>query len=355
MHASARPSLALVLVFVLGGCESTGSLTLDDDDSAGDDDTGVDPEEDLFEVSSSGHADVLFVVDNSCSMIEEQNALADYFPALLEQFIDTNVDYHIGITVLDDYAGQPEIGMLYGSTHFIDTNTPNPEASFAGNMDMGANGWGSCEAGIDASYRALTEPLVDGYNAGFYRPDADLIVVIVSDEDDASNPASECPEQASYMGVDDFVPWFTTLKTGEAEVYFAAIVGDDPAGCTSAWGDAERGAGYLDVVSALGPQMANFASICEHDWSDAMGNLAATASTLELAYPLTSTPDPDTLMVYLDLDGAGGSPEFVLTEDPTYSIPYAFVYDGGSNAVVFTQETLPPVGAVIRAEYFLAD
>ncbi len=353
---STRLILAVVLLFALGGCESTGSLQLDDDDHADDDDdTSVEPAEDLFEVSANGHVDVLFVVDNSCSMMEEQAALQAYFPVLLAQFIDTNVDYHIGITVLDDYQGQPEIGRLYGSTPYIDTTTPDPEESFAGNMTMGADGYGSCEAGLDASHRALSEPLVYGYNAGFYRPEADLIVVIVSDEDDASHPASECPEQEQYMGVDEYVPWLTTLKTGEANIYFAAIVGDDPGGCSSSWGDAERGTGYHEVVSALGPQMAQFASICEHDWSEAMGNLATVASPLELAYPLTGTPQPGTLEVYLDLDGPGESPEFDLTEDPSYSIPYAYAYDEDSNAVVFTQETLPPVGAVIRAYYLLVD
>ena len=48
-----------------------------------------------------------------------------------------------------------------------------------------------------------------------------------------------------YMGYQEFIPWITNLKGAHSidMINFAAIVGDNPQGCQSPWGEAERGAG----------------------------------------------------------------------------------------------------------------
>ena len=45
--------------------------------------------------------DVLLVVDNSCSMIDEQEKLADNFQAFIDAFEGANVDYQIGVVTTD--------------------------------------------------------------------------------------------------------------------------------------------------------------------------------------------------------------------------------------------------------------
>src|SRR5687768_11631596 len=42
--------------------------------------------------------DALFVVDNSCSMDVEQANLAANFPPFLGWFVDSGLDFHIGVT-----------------------------------------------------------------------------------------------------------------------------------------------------------------------------------------------------------------------------------------------------------------
>ena len=49
------------------------------------------------------------------------------------------------------------------------------------------------------------------------------------------------------------------------------------------------------------------------------------------------------------------SPFLLLTEDASYFLPYAYVYDAELNAIVFDTTTLPPIGAVLRLHYEVAE
>jgi hypothetical protein len=164
------------------------------------------------------------------------------------------------------------VGQLFGSTRYIDQNTADPVTAFTNNMTMGDQGVGACEIGLEATFRALS-PMPDGYsdayNAGFYRDTALLSVVIVSDEAEGTTSPMECEEWQMYMGYQEFIPWITNLKGAHSidMINFAAIVGDNPQGCQSPWGEAERGAGYLEVVEGLGEEHASFFSICDQDWA----------------------------------------------------------------------------------------
>jgi hypothetical protein len=46
-------------------------------------------------------ADVLWVVDNSSSMSDNQRALTDNFPVFFDWFLGSGLDYHIGVVSTD--------------------------------------------------------------------------------------------------------------------------------------------------------------------------------------------------------------------------------------------------------------
>jgi len=45
-------------------------------------------------------SDILFVIDNSCSMANEQSKLISHFPIFMDYFVDANIDYHIGVRAI---------------------------------------------------------------------------------------------------------------------------------------------------------------------------------------------------------------------------------------------------------------
>ncbi len=76
-------------------------------------------------------------------------------------------------------------GMLEGAVKYVDRATPNGINVLASNLVVGTGGDG-LEKFFDPVYMALTEPNLSGFNAGFYRSNATLAVIFVTDTEDQS-------------------------------------------------------------------------------------------------------------------------------------------------------------------------
>lgn len=132
--------------------------------------------------------DVLFVIDNSCSMEEEQRALRQSFPEFMTYFLGSGLDYHVGVVSTDMDWSNRDAGVLIGDSSggssYIDPSYSEEDAvaSFSDRASLGTMGSGT-EKGKDAAWAALVSN-VDTANAGFYRDDADLSVIVISDERD---------------------------------------------------------------------------------------------------------------------------------------------------------------------------
>lgn len=168
-------------------------------------------------------ADILFVVDNSCSMEDEQDLLARNFDAFIQELTTAKADYRMGVVTTDlsdtsqgrewvgvrvsSFAPQPPkqlTGVTATGCQLLDiqhscfrgpeaakrvvtSEMPAAEqvAAFGANVRVGSCGSGD-EEGLSGLIRGL-ERMADGdCNAGFLRPGANLVVVILSDEDDQS-------------------------------------------------------------------------------------------------------------------------------------------------------------------------
>jgi len=157
--------------------------------------------------------DLLFVVDDSRSMADEQAALAAGFPQLVDVLAQSQgglPDVHLGVVTADlgdGGAGLPgctatgDAGVmrgaacpaLDGAAYLADEVAADGTRlrNYTGSLDdafacMTAVGTGGCaiEQPLEAMHRALAPGL--GLAPGFLRDDAELLVVIVSDEDDCS-------------------------------------------------------------------------------------------------------------------------------------------------------------------------
>jgi hypothetical protein len=158
--------------------------------------------------------DLLFVVDNSSSMLDQQQALAAAFPRMIDALTQLDgalPNLHIGVvtsdlgtSALDGAPPAPPVGIGTGACEqtgddgvlrtsallstnptFIDTGTPNFGGALAeAFQDLAVVGTEGCgfEQHLGAAARAVTHPA----NAGFLRPTANLAVVFIADEDDCS-------------------------------------------------------------------------------------------------------------------------------------------------------------------------
>ncbi|MDX2009613.1 MAG: hypothetical protein SFW67_05465 [Myxococcaceae bacterium] len=158
--------------------------------------------------------DVLFVIDDSCSMEDDQAELANNFDAFFGSFRANQVDFRVA-AVTSDMEDEMRSGRFVGPV--ITDKTPNADEAFKQLVNVGANG-SAIERALGAARAALTEPLLSSTNRGFLRPEADLAFVFLGDEDDQSN-----------FPVSEFESFARGLKTGEQRVSVTSIVGLD--GC----------------------------------------------------------------------------------------------------------------------------
>lgn len=197
---------------------------------------GVDPRFDLgggpdvgvpLKPDTCRGVDLLFVVDDSGSMMEEQASLVASFPGFVAEIESTLAHVeglHIGVVTTDAYKHNDApcdnvLGALVTRTGGINSShsTCGPytggrfmtEADelaqrFACAGQVGTSG-DSVERPIAAAMGALGPELAGpgGCNEGFFRPDALLVVVIVTDEEDEGSdgtPAQWFNELAGLKG-----------------------------------------------------------------------------------------------------------------------------------------------------------
>lgn len=183
--------------------------------------------------------DFLFVIDNSGSMGDIQKAIADSIPDFIntvQNDIPELESYHIGVVSTDEgfFNSTPDnnkcktLGGLtihttdlarrpasvtctpYASGKNFMVNEDDLGDKFKCASELGANGNGN-ERPMDAMRAALGDDLTKkgGCNEGFFREDAILVVVLITDEEDDPRIADNGNPGGSKGGPDD---WYKALR-----------------------------------------------------------------------------------------------------------------------------------------------
>ncbi len=272
-----------------------------------------------FEQTTSNATDMLWVVDNSCSMTEEQGHLGMQFEVLYDALTAAGVEYRIAVVTTDNPA-------FHGEPPYIGPHTHDALEAFAASVSVGTAGSGT-ERGLMFGHEALALAADDTPpNDGYFRDDAGLQVVFVSDEADQSGDWSNWVEQ------------YLALKHDPSVVYLNAITGTDgvdAVDCSGFGGTAYAGTGYVDAAHATGGLLV---SICDTDWSTLMADLASQTQQIAGAFPLSEVPIVETLGVTVD----------------GVHVTSGWAYDAEGNAVVFDGAHVPQVGAVVVIAYQVA-
>jgi len=272
--------------------------------------------EEFQQVDLYNEADILFVVDDSASMAEEQAVLTENFAVFTEVLVDTEASFHLGV-VTTDVSGD-QAGLLRGGV--ITPGTADLAAALLEALEVGTGGSRE-EQGLAAASLAL-----DGRNPDFLRPAGKLSVVVYSDEDDHS-PGPVLGYLDSIAGVAGAGGWS-----------IHGVVGDLPDGCISGDGAADSGERYIDAVLFTDGYVD---SICNTDHSDILTRVGLEATGLLDTFPLAGLPNPSTIVVWVD--------DVRIPERPIDG----WTYHPGENAIVFHGRAVPRPGMRIGVEYTL--
>lgn len=74
---------------------------------------------DVFQQNRMNTVDILLVVDNSCSMVEEQDKLAGNFQSFISAFDGVDVDWQIGVTTTDTLNEQYQGHLMGGDDEIV--------------------------------------------------------------------------------------------------------------------------------------------------------------------------------------------------------------------------------------------
>lgn len=274
---------------------------------------------DVFEQSLKASVDVLFTLDRSGSMSDDNALVVANFGSFIDTLVGLDADYHVAVAVEDD-------GCILGSDPYIDNtfSASNAESTFETMADIymtlgtyGAN----TERGFSLAEAALKTSNISsgGCNEGFYRENAKLSIVHVSDE----------PEQ-SINPYTYYVSLFQGMKADVDDVTIHAVAGDYPGGC----GSAQAGTGYYEATVATD---GLFLSICATDWGSHLESIAEASGALNDDFELTQLPASETIEVTVD----------------GIRTTTGWAYDPGTNSVVFERDHIPAGGSTIEIEYQL--
>jgi hypothetical protein len=283
----------ILFVCVLVACGPTTRNNQGDDDSV---DASTQPTGDGTEKRCE-KMDVLFVIDNSGSMGQEQTNLIANFPAFITVLNGSGLDYRVAVTTTGrdykysmaspiggsipmDQDGGDNGAMLKPAAcnmtkRWIDKSDPDPSMMFSCVANVGVGG-PSDEMPLSAMRDAFEERMTDGTNMGFRRPDSLLAVVFLTDEEDCSY------EQSVSLGfgqslcdsmmepVQNYVSFLDTYTGHRSRWATAAIAGPGPGSCSSTFGDAQEASRLKQFVTMTG-QNGVMASICDGDLSIGLG------------------------------------------------------------------------------------
>ncbi len=324
---------------------------------------------DRFEQVSGRDVDVLFVVDNSGSMSEEQSNLARNFSSFISAARTWGSNFQLGVVttqtdgnIPNPSGGNRQPGELLGSPRILTPSTPGLDSAFQTNVRVGAQNSteSSSERGLEAAYLTLTDPLITdlatsctgdadcggapyicidgatsargcgGFNRTFLRDSASLEIVFLSDEEDSSRAE-----------LNFYIDFFRSIKGfRNTSLFHASAIVTPRGGCGSDAGGEGVGERYIEVANQTGGEVG---SICDSNFASILTDIGNRAFGLRVDFYLTSVPVPGSITVQgLSSCAPGATPTGPLS---------GWSYDSTANSVLFADGTAPEPGECFVVDY----
>ncbi|MBL8918754.1 MAG: choice-of-anchor D domain-containing protein, partial [Myxococcaceae bacterium] len=287
---------------------------------------------DAFPIPALPKADVLLVIDDSCSMGDKHLAMSSNLSSFFSYANSSSVNFQIGVTTTDaDVVAQT--GVLSGSPPFL--------TSSAGLMNLVTTlsqrivGVGIAGSGTEQTFApavaALSPPLSTTTHVGFVRDDASLGVLGVSDADDQSP-----------LPVSTYAMLLASLKPPNLFTFSALtpLAATQPMGCVY---DLAPGTRTQAGVAQLGGVARE---ICTSNWASVLADVGASVFGFRTSFTLRAPVDPGGGPVRVFVDGV---------EVPAMSSGNAvWSFSPVTNTVTFVPLYAPEPGRTVSVSYPVA-
>ena len=273
-------------------------------------DTAAPPEwpvwvDSFVQPASSEGVDIVWVIDRSGSMNDDAPRIIAGVDAMMAALPETGWRLVMITTDPSESKDNTLFPLIPGDTH-----------EDAAHMYDSLPPHSSKEEGFDAVYEYIS---TNPYSNTWMRPDAALLVVFVSDEDDGSrNP---------MLAVNDFTSWYAALRSS---TYVASIVNMHPDSSSCNYIPHYEGLRYMEAANAF---MGTILDICSEDWAPGVTDATTQVEPYE-KIELTHVPLVDTVRLFVD---------------QTVQPPSSFSYNAGTNEVLFT--VIPDGNTLVEIGY----
>ncbi len=246
--------------------------------------------------------DVLWVIDTSGSMVTHQERLLAGIEAMMNALPPAGWRLNIVSASPPQVLNEQQFPLVPGDT-VVQATTMYQSVTT-----------GHYEAGLEAAMNYMDS---NTYAHTWMRPDAALLVVFVSDEEDQSN-----------ITVSNFTTWYAFQRP---HVFLASIVNLPPAESLCNSNNYNNGDRYIEATNNFNGTVVD---ICSDDWSPGVIDASVQIQPHEY-WDLSYVPHADTVRVFFDR---------ILTE-------VGWSYDVSLNRVVF--DAPPPPGVLVEIGYIL--
>ncbi len=304
--------IALVLVLAAGGCSEDSPKKIPQ--------VAVDLEEvsevaPISKTSFRPQLDILFVIDDSGSMGIHQSNLSKNISKFADAIVRTKfLDYHVGVINStasgSSWSSKPCCGALIGSPRFVDRATPNGIQALASNLIVGVSG-DTTEKFFDPIYLALSEPNLSGHNVGFYRQNASLALIFITDTEDQS-----------YTHTAKSINSFLLTLKGSAEKVFVAAAYIPDSEIKTCAGETSEVLAKNGLSDFFQMSQAITFSLCD-DFGEKLADIGAKIASKAQTMYLNQVPRPGTIKISMD--------GIELLSDATFG----WTYNASNNSIEF--------------------
>ena len=242
------------------------------------------------QVTYNNKVDILFVVDNSKSMLQYQQRLAAKVNDMIVALNNLGMDYHVGVTTTTmstNSSTYPMTRQLIGNPVYLTSQNIN---QLSNRIIVGEAG-SDLERGLDAMKYVTSASYLNSIKSDFIRTDALFSVIFISDEQDQSSEFGN-PNSSDFVNyLNAFKPPFENGSRAWIANYIGILTNKS---CDNLGGFVSIGTQFLTLTDASNGIKS---SICNADLTDTVSNIKARIIDQLTTYTFAQTPNKSTIKV----------------------------------------------------------